>query len=585
MITISRKDRCGQPNPRPNRPWIRPDRGESQRFSPAFLEIGYNDSMKVYEAIDAQLHAEGVEAVFGLMGDGNLKLIPRLAHEGIAFYGSRHESGAVAMADGYARTTGRIGVCTFTQGPGLTNALTALVSARRGRVPMVVLSGDTALSVAGLPQDIEQAPFFAACDLPVQPLRPATAHADVAEAFRRARDEHRPIVLNLPTDVQEEEVGDAVHAPLPSAVTPTTAIDGLDAAIAAIEAAERPVIIGGRGAVTAGIRDELLALGDRIGALLATSLPANSWFGDHPYAVGIAGGFASDLGRELIGQADCVIAFGASINHFTSRGGALFAPDATLVQVDLDPAAFGRYVPTEVGVLGDVGVVARALTERLAPSAGFRTDAVRDEIAAHAGATPDDSDEHGIDPRALSREIAALLPEERQLIVDGGHFMGFPSMNIPVSGPDHFVFTLDFGSIGLGLGAAVGAAVAHPDRLTVAAIGDGGLMLSLGELDTAIRYRLPMLIVVYNDESYGAEMHFLRMSGIDEKESRLATPPLDAVAQAMGADGMAIGSLAELDGVAAKLAAGLDRPLLLDCRITDQVRAVWLEEAFSRGTH
>lgn len=550
-----------------------------------FSVIGYNGSMKVYEAIAAQLRSEGVHAVFGLMGDGNLKLIPRLAHEGVAFYGARHESGAVAMADGHARVTGEVGVCTFTQGPGLTNALTALVSARRGRVPMVVASGDTALSVVGLPQDIEQAPFFAACDVPVQPVRPASAHADVAEAFRRARAERRPIALNLPTDLQEEEAGDAVVPSLPLGVEPPAEIVGLEAAIAAIEAAERPVIIGGRGAVSAGIRDELLALGDRIGALLATSLPANSWFRGHPYAVGIAGGFATELGRELIGQADCVIAFGATLNHFTSRGGTLFSPDATIVQVDLDEAAFGRYVPTEVGVVGDVGVVARTLTERLPVATGFRTDAVRDEIAAHAAETPDDSDEHGIDPRALSREIAALLPADRQLVVDGGHFMGFPSMEIPVAGPDHFVFTLDFGSIGLGLGAAVGAAVAHPDRLTVTAIGDGGLMLSLGELDTAIRYKLPMLIVVYNDESYGAEMHFLRMSGIDEKESRFETPPLDAVARAMGADGMAVRSLTDLEGVAPLLAEGLDRPLLLDCRITDLVRAAWLEEAFARGTH
>src|SRR5690606_12358154 len=125
-----------------------------------------------------------------------------------------------------------------------------------------------ALSVAGLPQDIEQAPFFAACDVPVQPVRPETVHADVAEAFRRARDEHRPIALNLPTDVQEEDAGDAVVASRPSAVVASSEVVGLDAALAAIARAERPVIIGGRGAVSAGIRDELLALGDRIGALL-----------------------------------------------------------------------------------------------------------------------------------------------------------------------------------------------------------------------------------------------------------------------------------------------------------------------------
>ncbi|MDO9407702.1 thiamine pyrophosphate-binding protein [Patulibacter sp.] len=541
--------------------------------------------MTVFEAVAAQIRTEGVRAVFGLMGDGNLKLIPTLtATHGIPFHGARHEGGAVAMADGYARSTGEVGVCTFTQGPGLTNALTALVSAQRGRVPMVVVCGDTPRAVVGLPQDIEQAPFFAACGIAVQEVAPATAHRDVAAAFRRARVERRPIALNLPTDEQEEAALDEPCAPDRTPVPVRRTLPDLGPALRAIAAAERPVVIGGRGAVEAGAREELVALADHVGALLATSLPANGWFSGHPYAVGIAGGFASDLGLELIGDADCVVAFGAGLNHFTSRGGTLF-PDATVVQVDLDDEAFGRFVPTAVGVVGDAGVVATALRDALPSSAGYRTPGIAERIAAHRDEAPDESGDDGLDPRALSRAVAGLLPADRTLVVDGGHFMGFPSMGIPVDEPSRFVFTLDFGSIGLGIGAAVGAAVGHPDRVTVAAVGDGGLMMSLGELDTAVRYRLPLLVVVYNDEAYGAELHFLRMSGLPEAESRLATPPLDAVARAMGADGLAVRSLADLDGLRERLADGLDGPLLLDCRVTERVRAAWLEEAFDRGTH
>lgn len=553
--------------------------------------------MKVFEAIGARLVEERARHVFGLMGDGNLKLIPHLTGErGIDVVAARHEGGAVAMADGYARASGEVGVATFTQGPGLTNALTALVTAQRGRTPMVVLSGDTPTAVRGLPQDVDQAPFWAAAGIAVQPWTPATADAAVAEAFRRARTERRPIALDLPTDLQELEAGaDPLPARAPEPPRPRPSEADLDAAAAVLARARRPVVLAGRGAVAAGARAELVALADHVGALLATSLPATGWFAGHPFALGIAGGFASPLGRRLLGEADCVVAFGASLNHFTTRGGALLAPGTPIVQVDVDPAAFGRYVETAVGVVGDAGPTARALRARLAPGDGARSPALAAEVAraaagvagptgAPSAAPPDESGPDGLDPRALSRAVARLLPDDRTLVVDGGHFMGFPSMEIPVDDPSRYVFTLDFGSIGLGLGAAVGAAVAHPGRTTVAAIGDGGLMMSLGELDSAIRRRLPLVVLVYNDDAYGAEMHFLRMSGIDDRDSRFATPPLDAVARAMGARAHAIDDLAQLDGLRDELAAP-DQPVLLDCRITDRVRAVWLEEAFQRGTH
>jgi thiamine pyrophosphate-dependent acetolactate synthase large subunit-like protein len=542
--------------------------------------------MKMYEAIGERIAAEGVRSFFGLMGDGNLKLIPHLVHErGVSFYGARHEAGAVAMADGYARASGEVGVCTFTQGPGLTNAITALVTARRGRMPLVAISGDTPTVVQGLPQDIEQRPFWEAADVPVQDVRPGSVAADVAAAFHRARTERRPIALNLPTDLQETECPPGTGVPaFPPPPTPPIDEDALERAAEALTNAQRPVVIGGRGALEAGVRDDLVALADHAGALLATTLPVNAWFSGHPYDVGIAGGFANETGRALLGEADVVVAFGAGLNHFTSRGGTLFAQDATIIQVDVDPTRFGRYIRCDIGVTGDAGEVARALRERVSAGTRFRTPETDARIAAGVEPPPDESDEDGMDPRTLSRRIAELVTTDRTLVIDGGHFMGFPSMDIPVGDPSRYVFTLDFGSIGLGLGAAVGAAVAHPDRLTIAAVGDGGLMLSLGELDSAVRYRLPILVLVYNDNAYGAEMHFLRMSGIDDSESRFVNPPLDQVARAMGADGYAVRGPEDLDALAPTL-RDIDGPVLLDCRVTERVRAVWLEEAFQRGTH
>jgi acetolactate synthase-1/2/3 large subunit len=543
--------------------------------------------MKVYEAIGRRIAEEGTPAVFGLMGDGNLKLIPYLSSElGIAFYGARHESGAVAMADGWARVTGKVGVCTFTQGPGLTNALTALVSAQRGRTPMVVLCGDTPEAVVGLPQDIEQRPFLAAAGVPVQELRSADVVPSVAAAFRRARTERRPIALNLPTDFQELEcewVELTAELDPPAEPAPPGEAE-LNAAAQAISEAQRPVVIAGRGAIEAGAREEIVRFADRIGALLATSLPAKSWFDGHPFAIGIAGGFASELGRDLIWEADCVIVFGASVNHFTSRGGTLFGPGTTIVQCDLDPSAFGRYVPAQLTVTGDALTVAAALADRVPAGDGCRSDELHARIVAGPVGQIDESGPESLDPRVLSRRLDSIVPADRTLVVDGGHFMGFPSMDIAVPRPSRFVFTLDFGSIGLGLAAAVGAAVACPDRITVVAVGDGGLMMSLGELDTAVRYRLPMLVVIYNDGAYGAEMHFLRMMDLPDAESLFEVPALDEVARAMGADGLAVRTLDDLVGVPERLGA-MDGPLVLDCQVSRSVRAEWLEEAFQRGTH
>lgn len=542
--------------------------------------------MKVYAALAAQLAHLGATEVFGLMGDGNLKLIPTLTHEhGVTVHAARHEAAAVSMADGYARSAGTVGVCTVTQGPGLTNALTALVTAHRGRTPMLAIIGDTPLGVSGLPQDIEQAPLIAAAGLTQAAVDPATAHADVAAAWRTALDLRRPVVLSLPTDVQELEAGDQV-CDLASSARPVVTPGDLSEAAAALQAAERPVIVAGRGALESDCRDDLVALADHVGALLATSLPLNGWFGDHPFAVGIAGGFAHEERRAILHEADCVLALGASLNHFTTRGGGLFAPDATIVQVDESPEAHGRYTRFDIGVVGDAGLVARRLRADVRAGERFRTAAVRARIAEGAQPEPDASDEQGLDPRVVARTLAAALPHGSALAVDGGHFMGFPSMDIPVAGPRDYIFTLDFGSIGLGLAAAVGASVADPRRPVVAAVGDGGLLMSLGELDTLARSGLPIVVAVFNDAAFGAELHFLRLSGIPEQTSRFPdTAPLAPVAEALGIRAMSAGDADGLAQVVKVLEDGVSEPMLVDFRVTDAVRAAWLEEAFQRGTH
>lgn len=574
--------------------------------------------MKVYEAVARTLVDEGVDTVFGLMGDGNLKLIPHLTSDlGVRFLGARHEAAAVAMADGWARVTGRVAVCTVTQGPGLTNALTPLISARKARTPLVLLAGDTPLGVRGLPQDTDQDALFAAAGVPVQAFTAEGAAQAVAAALALAADRPGPVGVSMPTDLQDQDLppstGTAPAAATgpagvarstlggrpPGGATPSLGgeLDGVRAglderrlreAAALLGAAQRPVVLAGRGAIRSGARDALVALSDRSGALLTTSLPAKAWFAGHPWDLGVCGGFASPVTAELVRDADVVAVFGASVNSFTSKAGTLFRGTTRLVHVDADPAALGAYTPAAVGVVGDARAAAEQLLALLddAVRGGYRTAEVRARIDAYDRATAhaDASGPEGLDPRTVCAALDRLLPRERTVVTDGGHFCGFPAAYLSVPEPSALVFTLDFGSVGLGLGAAIGAAIGRPDRLTVAAIGDGGLMMSLGDLDTAVRYRVPLLILALDDGAYGAEMHFLRMLGLPDAESLFATPDLAAVARALGAQGLRIHALEELADLAER-AVALDGPLLVHIPVTRDVRAGWLEEAFARSVH
>lgn len=548
--------------------------------------------MQVYEAVAATLVNHGVGDVFGLMGDGNLKLIPHLTSTyRVRMFSSRHESAAIAMADGYARTSGRIGVCTVTQGPGVTNALTPLISARKAGTPLLLLAGDTPHGVPGLPQDCDQAALFAAAGVPMLPFRAESAATDVAAAISLALATPGPIALSMPTDVQDQMAGTDPTSPDPAARVLADAplvpdVTAIAAAADLLSRAERPIVLAGRGAIRADAHDAAVALADQVGALLATSLPAKSFFSTHEWAIGVCGGLATPLAVELIAAADVVVVLGASVNSFTSKAGTLLSGNTKIIHVDASAAAIGAYNPTAVGIVGDATVAAEQLRTALmarAPVAGYRTEQVRRRLDTFdwASAHVDAADETGLDPRSVCARLEQLLPVERSVITDGGHFCGFPAAYLSVPDPSAFVFALDFGAVGLGLGTALGAAVAHPERLTVLGIGDGGLMMSLAELETAVRYEIQLLILVFDDRAYGAEMHFLRMLGLPEDESLFPEVDFQAVSESLGMSAVRIDRLDQLPAMV-ETCRDLAGPLFVHIPVTQNVRAGWLEEAFAR---
>ncbi|MBV9466527.1 MAG: thiamine pyrophosphate-binding protein [Solirubrobacterales bacterium] len=355
--------------------------------------------------------------------------------------------------------------------------------------------------------------------------------------------------------------------------------------------ARRPAIIAGRGAVLADARDALERLGDRSGALLATSAPAHGLFARNPYSLGIAGGFASPLATELLPQADLILAFGASLNHWTTKHGAMIGAQARVVQIDIDPTALGRHRPVDLSIIGDARATAIALADELDhrrhhASEGFRTPDAADQIAAgHWRNQPyeDASTDQWIDPRTLTIALDELLPPERAVAVDSGHFLGYPSMYLDLPDPRAWVFVNGFQAVGLGLGNAIGAAVARPDRPTVAALGDGGAFMALAELETAARLKLKLLVLVYDDAAYGAEVHHFEPLGHDVSLVRFPDADLAAIARAAGAAAATIRRTGDLDIVQRWLDEAEPGPLVLDAKVNPTICAEWLEEAFRGG--
>jgi thiamine pyrophosphate-dependent acetolactate synthase large subunit-like protein len=415
------------------------------------------------------------------------------------------------------------------------------------------------------------------------------AVAQTVAAVAEAVHGRRTVVLNLPLPVQAQEVpeGALVGVGLPAAPAPVEPSAGdVQRLAAALAAAERPVFVAGRGSRSAGARDALRTLGEKAGALLATSAVARGLFCDDPWQIDVSGGFSSPLTAELVHGADLIVGWGCALNMWTMRHGRLIADAATVVQVDDTADAIGAHRKLTFGVVGDVQRTAGAVADALgaATRTAYRTLEVGQRLGRELRWRDVPFDDTGgdgrVDPRALSIAVDDLLPAERVVAVDSGNFMGYPSMFLSVPDEEGFCFTQAFQSIGLGLATAIGAALARPDRLPVAALGDGGALMSAAELETVVRLGLPMLVVVYDDEAYGAEVHHFGPHGHDLGIVQFPPTDIAAIGRGYGMDAVTVTSVEDLAPVRSWVAEGPTGPMLLHARVTRDEASWWLEEAF-----
>jgi thiamine pyrophosphate-dependent acetolactate synthase large subunit-like protein len=541
--------------------------------------------MKVFDALANAFVKEGVTTVFGLMGNGNMYWWHALdQYPDVTIHETRHEGAALTMAEGWARATGQPGVCTVTQGPGLSQLATALIVAARAHVPMVVFAGDTALDDPHGVQQFDQARFVEATEAGFVPIWKASeAEEAVRTAFYRARVESRPIVLNAPMDVQAEEYdGDIDEYQTSSSLLPGRQRIQPDAEVLretarVVGESKKPVIVVGQGAAASGAGEAVTQLGDRIGALLATTLPMKGWLGESEYHVGVSGLYATRTTIELFADADLVIAVGASLNHYTTEHGYIF-PNARYVHIDVKPSlVMGTGKRADYYVQGDAKLSVEMLDRQLASqgvsNTGFRTAETRAMLAEY---DPDprefDLDPGTVDPRQVASMLDEVLPSDVGVVHGTGHCSGITA--IFMRKPRKLTWTVNtFGCIGQAVPTAIGAAVALKGAPLAVVDGDASTLMHMQELETAARLGVKLLIAVFNDEALGAEYQKLVSKKMDARAAAIPTPDLGAVARAFGCRGQQACTLDDVKSGVEEFMAG-DGPMLLDIRVSRSVISV-----------
>ncbi len=559
-----------------------------------FPQSGSPSAILVYQALAEDIRRLGVEQCFGLMSDDTIGLVVALDALGIRFNAIRHETNAVLAAEGYASASGRLGVAVIGRGPAAANGMHGIVAASRTGSPVLIVMGEEEAPAGPNATGPDYKGYNAPAVMTAAGLAAFTAHnaasaratfaAAAAAALRGAA-----VTLHLPMSAQNAElpfVPQTAPAPPPAPFPVAHRAHGIAAALDVLARSRRPLIVAGRGAHRAGARAALEDLAEKIGALLITPVKGKDMFAANPFNLGLCGSFSHSLARKYVDQADCVLVFGASLNFYTTSKGTFF-PDVPVIQVDADRSHIGRWYTADIAIVGDARLVAEQIAAGVAGRAmadkPFRGDEVRQEIAAFdmRGDFQPAHTSRTLDPRLLAIRLGELLPAARNVVYDAGNFL-LAAGYIPVAGPANLRFTSDFASMGAGFGTALGVASARPDEVTVLVIGDGGFMMTVQELETASRLALRLVVVVFNDCAYGAELQMCRLNNLPEAASLFPDIDFAPLAETLGFTGMTLRTMDDLEQCRDLLAA-CDGPILLDCKVNADVQAPFIAELVGKG--
>ena len=519
------------------------------------------------EAFVETLVAQGVKDVFGIVGSAYMDALDLFPPAGIRFISVAHEQGAGHMADGYARVTGRHGVCIAQNGPGITNFVTSIAAAYWAHSPVVVVTPETGSMTLGLGgfQETEQMPIFSKITKYQVHLNNKSRMAELtARAFDRALLEMGPTQINIPRDYF---YGD-IECEIPRPIRIERGAGGeksLDEAAEILAGAQFPVILAGGGVIMGDAQRDAIALAELLEAPVCNSYLHNDSFpASHALWCGPLGYQGSKAAMKLISRADVVLALGTRLGPFGTlpqHGLDYWPKQAKIIQVDADAKMLGLVKPITVGICADAGEAARALITRLAQrtlacreNREQRVGAIRDEKTAwekELGAWTHERDAWSLDasrdsshmhPRQMLRELERAMPANAMVSTDIGNICSVSNSYLRFDSPRSMFAAMSFGNCGYAFPTIIGAKLAAPSRPAIAYVGDGAWGMSFGELQTCVRENIAVTAVVFNNGQWGAE----KKNHVDFYENRFIGVNLDRqpswakVAQAMGAEGYTI---------------------------------------------
>ncbi len=532
----------------------------------------------------ADLLAEaGIGHVFGLLGGSMLELYDALhGSDRVGYIGARDERAAAHMADGYARITGGPGVVLGAQaGPGVANLVTGIAEAQLAYSPVVAIAGMITREHLGRDTCREVAQQALCAPIAKRSLVVPTAERLpelLGEALRLAmRGRRGPVVLHVPRDLFGAEIARGPARSIGSAAPAVPDRKSLERIADLLTAAKAPVIVAGGGVKWARASDSLTALAERLEIpVVASTGHADVMANDHPLYAGQAGPRGNAVASRLTREADLLIALGTRLGfNSTFHSHDYVTPHGRIVQVDIEPAAIGRYFPVELGVAADAGATARALLGTVEARAlgGERWRAWRERFARDRSALLAERAveaaraETPLSPFRVFGELRAALPREAIVTLDTGAMCLQAADRLLHHRAPGLITPLDFGLVGFGYAAALGAQAAAPDRPVIAIMGDGGFGMTMTEITTAVQHRLPVIAVVLDNGAWGAEKAYQRdffagrYLGAD-----LVNPPYDRVARLCGARGIAVTAPGETEA-ALEAALGIGEPAVIHVKV------------------
>ncbi len=546
------------------------------------------------EAFVETLRAQGVKDTFGIVGSAYMDAHDLFPLAGIRFVSVAHEQNAAHMADGYSRVTGKHGVCIGQNGPGITNFVTAIAAAYWAHSPVVAItpeSGSLTMGLGGF-QETEQMPIFSKITKwQVHVNAPSRMAELTSRAFDIAMQERGPVQLNIPRDYFYGDI--EVEIPKPIRIEGSAGgSESLDAAAALLAKAKFPVILSGGGVLMANGIKECVALAEYLSAPVVNSYLHNDSFPtSHALACGPLGYMGSKAAMRLINKADVVLALGSRLGPFGTLPQYSFdywPKDARIIQIDNNPRMLGLVKKISLGICGDARLAAAELLARLKAKVRLAPDKAR--IAAigkekkawaeELAKWPSPNEETRIGPRQALAALARAKPKNAIVSTDIGNVSSVSNSYLHFDQAPSFLAAMAFGNCGYAYPAAIGAKVGCPDRPAIAYVGDGAWGMSLAEVMTCVRENIPAIAVVFNNGQWGAE----KKNQVDYFDDRflgtnLKNPNFADVAKAMGAQGMTVGRVDDIED-ALTTAVRSNKPTVINLVLTQELGDPFRRDAF-----